>query len=110
MTKLLEKVGLYNLAFEKLPTFPHLLIEFLSTFSLRTHHIDKDNPLNSMKFRLGMKDRFMTTIEFENLFSFTNGGHNQSSNTWIPHNFWLTHTKLNTKAFEANLLVTCDKC
>ena len=35
---LLEKVGLFNFTFNILPTYPQLVVEFLPSFCLRTHH------------------------------------------------------------------------
>ena len=41
---MLDKVGIYNFAFEPLPTYPSLVIEFLSTFCLRVQFINEQNP------------------------------------------------------------------
>ena len=58
---ILERVGIYNFAFEVLPTYPSLVLEILSTFYLRVQWIDNHNPLNSMRFKLGGRDRFLTS-------------------------------------------------
>ena len=58
---MLERVNIYDFAFEPLPTYPSLVIEFLSTYCLRVQFINDCNPLNSMRFRLCGRDRFLTS-------------------------------------------------
>ena len=55
---LLERVSLSQMAFDFLPTYPSLVIEFLATYCLRTHHINEHNPLYSMRFRLKGRKNF----------------------------------------------------
>ena len=67
---LLDRVGIYHFAFEPLHTYPSLVIEFLSTFCLRVQYINDNNSLNSMRFRLGGRDRFLTFQQFDAIFGF----------------------------------------
>ena len=41
-----------------------------------------------MRFKLGGRDRFMTSQEFDCLFSFNQEGHMQVSPHWSAQNFW----------------------
>ena len=58
---MLERVGLMQMTFDFLSTYPSLISEFLSSFCLRTHYIDEHNPLYSMRFRLRGRDRFLSS-------------------------------------------------
>ena len=58
---MLERVGLFQIAFDTLPTYSSLMSEFIGSFCLRTHHIDEQNPWYSMRFKLGGRKRFLTT-------------------------------------------------
>ena len=71
---LLENIGIRSLAFDPYPTYPSLAYEFLSSYGLRTHHVDDQNPLYSMRFKLGGRDRFLTATDFNTLFGFKKGG------------------------------------
>ena len=68
--------GLFQFTFNAPPSYPSLIIEFLSTFTLRS--INNDNPYFSMRFKLGGRDRFMTYQEFDTLFGFGQEGHVQT--------------------------------
>ena len=50
---LLENVGIYGFSFNAYATDPSLVHEFFASFCLRTHHLDEQNPMNSMRFKLG---------------------------------------------------------
>ena len=52
--------GLFQFAFNALPSYPSLIIEFLSSFTLHSINYDNENPYFSMRFKLGGRDRFMT--------------------------------------------------
>ena len=54
------KVSLFNYAFSPLNSYKSLIMEFLSSYTLRSIQFDNDNPYFSMRFKLGGKDRFMT--------------------------------------------------
>ena len=41
-----------------------------------------------MRFKLGGRDRFMISQEFDCLFGFNQEGHMQVSPNWIASNFW----------------------
>ena len=62
--------GLFQFAFQALPSYPSLIIEFLSSFTLRSINYDNENPYFLMRFKLGGRDRFMTYQEFDTLFGF----------------------------------------
>ena len=70
---LLENVGMYNFPFNAYPTYPSLVHKFLVTYCLRTNHFDNQNPMNNMRFRLGGRDIFLTSQEFDNIFGFRLG-------------------------------------
>ena len=52
--------GLFQVTFNALPSYPSLIIKFLSSFTLRSINYDNDNPYFSMRFKLGGRDRFIT--------------------------------------------------
>ena len=62
--------GLFQFAFNALPSYLSLIIEFLSSFTLRSINYDNDNSYFLMRFKLGGRDRFMTYQEFDTLFGF----------------------------------------
>ena len=68
--ELLLRGGIFNFAFNTLPSYPTLIIEFLSSFTLRSIDYDNENPYFSMRFKLRGKDYFMTHQEFDSLFGF----------------------------------------
>ena len=80
--------GLFQFAFNALPSYPSLIIEFLSSFTLRSINYDNDNPYFSMRFKLGGRDRFMTYQEFDTLFGFGQEGHVQTASHWFGNSFW----------------------
>ena len=43
---------LFQFAFQALPSYPSLIIEFLSSFILRSINYDNENPYFSMRFKL----------------------------------------------------------
>ena len=98
---MLERVGLLQMAFDTLPTFPSLVSEFLASFCLRTHHIDEQNPWYSMRFKLRGRERFLTTQIFDSLFGFTNGGQHYILSNWRTNTFWASHCKQNSSKFLA---------
>ena len=87
VTNLLLVSGLFQFAFSALPSYPSLIIEFLSSFTLRSINYDNDNPYFSMRFKLGGKDRFMTYQEFDTLFGFGQEGHVQTPSHWFGESF-----------------------
>ena len=70
--------GLFKFVFNALPSYPSLIIKFLSTFTLCSINYDNDNPYFSMRFKLGGRDRFMTYQEFDTLFRFGQEGYGQT--------------------------------
>ena len=74
MRTLLEQVGMLTFIFNPFITIPHLVIEFLSSFCLRTTNFNDQNPYYSMRFKLGGRDRFLTKEEFDNIFGFKSEG------------------------------------
>ena len=90
---LFEKVGLFQMAFDILPTYPTLVVEFLSSYYLRTYQIDDQNPFYSKRFKLGGRERFLTSQDFDSIFRFTRGGSIQINSHWSTHNFWMSHCK-----------------
>ena len=72
---LLLSSGLFQFSFNALPSCPSLIVEFLSSFNLRSINYDNENPYFSMRFKLGGRDHFMTHQEFETLFGFGQDGH-----------------------------------
>ena len=67
---LLEQVGILSFALTPLITIPSLVIEFLSSFCLRTTNTNDQNPYYSMRFKLGSKDHFLNEEDFDNIFGF----------------------------------------
>ena len=67
---LLENASIYGFTFNAYPTYPSLVHEFLAFYCLRTHHFDEQNPMNSIRFKLGGRDRFLTSQEFDSIFGF----------------------------------------
>lgn len=54
--------GLFQYDFQALPSFLIVIIEFLSTFTLRSINYDDENPYFLMRFKLGSRNRFMTRV------------------------------------------------
>ena len=73
--ELLLRGGLFQFAFNALLSYPSLIIEFLSSFTLRSINYDNENPYFSMRFKLRGRDHFMTHQEFDTLFGFSQEGH-----------------------------------
>ena len=86
--ELLLRGGMFDFSFNALPSYPTLIIEFLSSFSLLLINYDNENPYFLMRFKLGGKDRFMTHQEFDSLFSFGQEGYVQPKPNWIGNSFW----------------------
>ena len=59
--ELLSNVGLPSYPFTPLNSYQSLVVEFLSSYTLRSTHSDQINPSFSMHFKLGCKDRFLTS-------------------------------------------------
>ena len=51
--ELLLRGGLFQFAFNGLASYPSLIIECLSSFTLRSINYDNENPYFSMRFKLG---------------------------------------------------------
>ena len=51
----LTQFGMFHFAFTPFVTIPQLVIEFLSSFCLRTSNFNDANPYYSMRFKLGGK-------------------------------------------------------
>ena len=85
---LLVSVGLFDFAFTPLPSYQSLIVESLSSYTLQSRTIDDDNLYFSMRFKLGGRDRFMTSQEFDSLFGFSQEGHVQVKANWHPWTFW----------------------
>ena len=88
VNNLLSNVCLLSYPFTPLPSYQSLIVEFLSSYTLRSANFDQANPSFSMRFKLGGRDRFMTCQEFDCLFGFNQEGHMQVSPHWIASNFW----------------------
>ena len=58
---LLSNVGLLTYPFTTLHSYQSLIVEFLSSYTLRSAHFDQQNPSFSMRFKLGGRDCFMTS-------------------------------------------------
>ena len=86
--ELLSNVCLLTFPFTSFPFYQSLIVEFLSSYTLRSAHFDQENPSFSTRFKLGGRDRFMTSQEFDCLFGFNQEGHMQVSPYWIASNFW----------------------
>lgn len=86
--ELFLRAGLYDLAFTPLPSYPTLIVEFLSTITLHSVKYDDENPYFSMHFKLGGRDRFMTHQEFDTLFGFSQEGHIHVQPNWLFNAFW----------------------
>ena len=54
-----------------------------------------------MWFRLGGRDIFLNSQQFDDIFGFIQGGLASPNNLWSPNNFWVSHTKPNASAFIA---------
>ena len=52
-----------------------------------------------MKFRLGGRERFLKSQDFDNIFGFKRGGVIQVNSNWSPHNFWMNHCKPTSSNF-----------
>ena len=85
--ELLLRGEMFNFTFNALPSYPTLIIEFFSSFTLRSIHYDNENPYFSMRFNLGGKDRFITHQEFDSLFGFRQEGYVQPKPNWIANTF-----------------------
>ena len=72
---LLLRSGLFQFSFNALSSYPSLIVEFLSSFTLRSINYDNENSYFSMRFKLGGRDRFMTHQEFDTPFGFGQEGH-----------------------------------
>ena len=79
--------GLFQFAFTSLPSYPSLIIEFLSSFTLRSINYDNDNPYFSMRFKLRGRDRFMTYQEFNTLLGFGQEKRVQTPSHWLGVSF-----------------------
>ena len=93
---MLKRVGLLQMAFNFLPAYPCIFSKFLASFCLRTHHLDEHNPFFTMRFKLGGRERFLTTQDFDNIFGFKRGGKTSIPSTWLPNSFWMTHILYNS--------------
>ena len=82
------KVSLFNYAFSPLNSYKSLIMEFLSSYTLHSTNFDKDNPYFSLHFKLGRKDQFMTSEEFDSLFGFYHEGHVQVKLNFSAFTFW----------------------
>ena len=80
--------GLFQFAYNDIPFYPSLIVEFLSPFTLRSINYDNNNPYFSMRFKLGGRDRYVTQQEFDTLFGFGQEGHVQPTPNWIGNSFW----------------------
>ena len=80
--------GLFQFSFNALPSYPSLIVEFLSSYTLRSINYDNDNPYFSIRFKLGGRDRFMTHQEFDTLFGFGQERHVQTPPHWFSISFW----------------------
>ena len=85
---LLTHMGMFYFAFTPLITIPKLVIEFLSSYCLRTTNVNDENPYFSMRFKLGGKSCFMTKEEFDTLFQFKSDGIEGPNTIWSPNSFW----------------------
>ena len=65
---LLTHMGMFNFAFTPFITIPKLVIEFLSSYCLRTSNFNEENPYYSMRFKLGGQSCFLTKEDFDTLF------------------------------------------
>ena len=92
---------MYHFAFTPFITIPKLVIEFLSSFCLRTTNINNDNPYYSMRFKLVGKSCFLTKEEFDTLFQFENDRIEGPNNIWSPNSFWSQNVKPNASPFHA---------
>ena len=84
----LTQMGMFYFAFTPFISIPHLVIEFLSSFRLRTSNFNDDNPYYSMRFKLGGKSYFLTKEECDTLFQFKSSGIEGPNNLWSPNQFW----------------------
>ena len=92
---------MFHFAFTPFITTPQLVIEFHSSFCLRTSNFNDDNPYYSMRFKLGDKSCFLTKEEFDTLFQFKSSGIEGLNNLWSPNLFWTQNTKPNASQFRA---------
>ena len=97
----LTQMGMFQFAFTPFITIPQLVIEFLSSFFLRTTNFNDNNPYYSMRFKLGGKSYFLTKEEFDTLFQFKSSGVEGPNNLWSPNYFWTQNTKPNAFTFYA---------
>ena len=94
-------MGMFHFSFTPFITIPQLVIEFLSSFCLRTSNFNDDNPYYSMRFKQGGKSYFLTKEEFDTLFQFKSSGIEGSNNLWSPNQFWTQNVKPNAFTFRA---------
>ena len=80
--------GLFQFTFNALSSYPSLIIEFLSSFTLLSINYDNENSYFLMRFKLGGRDHFMDYQEFDTLFGFGQEGHVQPIPNWIGNSFW----------------------
>ena len=66
---LLLHMGMFNFAFTPYSTIPKLVIEFLSTYCLRTTNFNDENPYYSMRFKLNGRSCFLTKEDFDSLLA-----------------------------------------
>ena len=81
--ELLLRGGLFQFVFNALPSYPSLIIKFLSSFTFCSINYDNENSYFSMRFKLGEKDRLMTHQEFDTLFGFGQEGYVQPKLNWV---------------------------
>ena len=52
--------GLFQFPFNALTSYPSLIVEFLSSFTIRSFNYGNEDPYFSMRFKLRGRDHFMT--------------------------------------------------
>ena len=90
---------MFYFAFTPLITIPKLVVEFLSSFCLRTTNVNDENPYFSMRFKLGGRSCFLTKEEFDTLFHFKSDGIEGPNTIWSPNSFWCQNVKPNASPF-----------
>ena len=98
---LLTHMDMFYFAFTPLITIPKLVVEFLSSFFLRTTNVNDENPYFSMRFKLGGRSCFLTKEEFDTLFQFKSDGIEGPNTLWSPNSFWCQNVKPNASQFHA---------
>ena len=94
-------MGMFNFAFSPFITIPKLVIEFLSSYCLRTTNFNEENPYYSMRFKLNGRSCFLTKEDFDSLFNFKSEGIEGPNTIWSPNNFWVNNVKPNASQFHA---------